>query len=661
LRGELDAILTKAMQRDPQRRYATADALAQDIERYLQGETVSARPDSVAYRMHKALKRHWVGVSAVTAVLIAVLSGSAVALGQAQRAARASERERMVREFVADVFRINARVNPVNAAMRPASPVSLLEGGAQLIQQRFAGQPDMQAELFAVVGGVFSDMGAYKLAADYATHRIEALDLIHADNVEQAKALLTLAQALFDDRKYPDAEVRLRRAIELAGKDLAIRLDALALLARVQLSQNNLQEAEATAQQLELHIKAGVASPIVKAWSVFIRAEILDWQNHFEQAIPLLKQAIDQALVAEGPLSETAISMRISAALSLIEHTDFKLGREYFNQAEAAMRQLGGAHEVHADYSAAVFTVSLYQYQALPLPEVTEKVSGYRKKLASSELPIPVWYVPNLDSFLAVMRIMSGDFKTGLPLYELSRAEQVKAFGYEYHAVSNAINMGLAMAATGRHESADQFYRKALERVRARGAPLQPSDASLYQYISENLLMWGKLADAEKFLDAAPKFEGVRGDGPGRQMFEKYLLWERAALLIDQANPRSAIRILLANPPENAAEGDESGYDISLGEALCLDHQTSKGLPLLRKGEALMDSLFTYPASPYYGQLWGLLGQCQLDSGDPAGARLYAAKARKVFVTQPDVSPYFKKPLEKLERQLGIHSATSKG
>ena len=96
-------------------------------------------------------------------------------------------------------------------ALRPASPQALIEGGAQLIQQRFSGQPELQAELFGVVGGIFADMGAHRLAADSRGRQVESLALMRAGPEEEARAWLSLAQAQVDDRRFPEAELRLRR------------------------------------------------------------------------------------------------------------------------------------------------------------------------------------------------------------------------------------------------------------------------------------------------------------------------------------------------------------------------------------------------------------------------------------------------------------------
>ena len=109
LRGELDAILGKALRREPAHRYATADALAQDIERYLKGERVLAQPDSLGYRSRKALRRHRAAFAAGGACRVAVLGGAGVSMVQAKQANDAAERARVVKEFVVDVFKVNER------------------------------------------------------------------------------------------------------------------------------------------------------------------------------------------------------------------------------------------------------------------------------------------------------------------------------------------------------------------------------------------------------------------------------------------------------------------------------------------------------------------------------------------------------------------------
>ena len=158
LHGELDSILGKALRREPSLRYATADALAQDIDRFLKGERVLAQPDSLGYRARKTLRRNKAAFAAGGAVLVAVLGGAGVSIVQAKKASDAAERARVVKEFVVDVFKVNERGTAGNQELRQLPAELLLERGAKLIETKFPGQPQLQAELFGVVGGIFADM-----------------------------------------------------------------------------------------------------------------------------------------------------------------------------------------------------------------------------------------------------------------------------------------------------------------------------------------------------------------------------------------------------------------------------------------------------------------------------------------------------------------------
>lgn len=110
LRGDLDTIVMVALQKDPQRRYASAAALAADIQRYLEGRPVAARGDSLAYRTMKLVRRHRVGVAAAAAVLVSLVGGIAATARQAriavaERREAETQRARAERRF-ADVRKL---------------------------------------------------------------------------------------------------------------------------------------------------------------------------------------------------------------------------------------------------------------------------------------------------------------------------------------------------------------------------------------------------------------------------------------------------------------------------------------------------------------------------------------------------------------------------
>ena len=97
LRGDLDVIVIKALQKDPARRYHSVDQFAEDVRRYL-GRTIVARPDTLAYRTAKFVRRHRLGLAALAAVFLALVSGVAVSAWQAMRANQAGQAARLERD-----------------------------------------------------------------------------------------------------------------------------------------------------------------------------------------------------------------------------------------------------------------------------------------------------------------------------------------------------------------------------------------------------------------------------------------------------------------------------------------------------------------------------------------------------------------------------------
>ena len=114
LRGDLDAILNKALKKLPSARYASVEAFASDLNRHLLGEPVQARPDSLWYRASRLILRHKIesagvaailvaipaGAAAQAAVLFAIAGGAAVALWQARATPRSRRASRASRPLV---------------------------------------------------------------------------------------------------------------------------------------------------------------------------------------------------------------------------------------------------------------------------------------------------------------------------------------------------------------------------------------------------------------------------------------------------------------------------------------------------------------------------------------------------------------------------------
>jgi serine/threonine protein kinase len=166
LRGDVDWIALKALEKDRDRRYASAAALADDVERHLRDEPVLAGPPTAAYRLRKLVRRHRAFVAGGAAVLAALVAGIAATATQAHRARLAEERARQE----ADVARaVNEFLSHMLAAANPVVEARGLEVTMREIVDRAAAEvdesppelPDVEAGVRHALGSTYAGLGLY--------------------------------------------------------------------------------------------------------------------------------------------------------------------------------------------------------------------------------------------------------------------------------------------------------------------------------------------------------------------------------------------------------------------------------------------------------------------------------------------------------------------
>ena len=165
IRGDLDAIIIKAMGKDRNRRYQTASGLALDLRRHLANEPVVARAPSAAYRFHKFVRRNRAAVVGAGIVMTRILIGfaaTAAALGRATRAEAAAEREasaaQQVTDYLVDLFAV---ADPTSTLGDTISVRAILDRGAREISDELTGQPFIQARLLSAMGTVYQSLGLF--------------------------------------------------------------------------------------------------------------------------------------------------------------------------------------------------------------------------------------------------------------------------------------------------------------------------------------------------------------------------------------------------------------------------------------------------------------------------------------------------------------------
>jgi serine/threonine protein kinase/tetratricopeptide (TPR) repeat protein len=231
LRGDLDWIIGRAMEKERGRRYASVSEFASDIRRYLAHEPVLAGPPGAAYRFRKFVQRHRAGVAAATLlVLITVVFVVGLIVSNArtrqalQDAGIERERSNQVSAFLVNLFRVS---KPTTAQANATTARELLDKGAADIRS-LGDQPVVQAQLMETMGEVYTNLGLLDQAQTLLTDSLEIRRrTLGPDHAQVAQTLARLGRLHMSQGKYQEALARHREALAIYRRAATPDLDAV--------------------------------------------------------------------------------------------------------------------------------------------------------------------------------------------------------------------------------------------------------------------------------------------------------------------------------------------------------------------------------------------------------------------------------------------------
>ena len=221
LRGDLDWITMKSLEKDRTRRYGSPAELAADLRRYLADEPVEATPPSATYRMRKFVRRHRIGVTAAaTLVVLLIAFGASISLQAARiarerdRANREAETAQRVSQFMSGLFQVS---NPSEAQGNAVTAREILDQGVASIRGDLDDQPLIQAQLLDTMGNVYSNLGLYEAALPLLERALSSRAELLGDDDPQTLTSKAHLVALHNERG------RFETAEQLGEKVLASR------------------------------------------------------------------------------------------------------------------------------------------------------------------------------------------------------------------------------------------------------------------------------------------------------------------------------------------------------------------------------------------------------------------------------------------------------
>ncbi|MEO8430825.1 MAG: serine/threonine-protein kinase [Acidobacteriota bacterium] len=287
LEGDVDAIAQKALRREPERRYAGAAEMAEDVRRHLAGRRVEARPDTVPYRVRKFVRRHRAGVVAAVLVFLALLGGLTTSLWQARVAKQAARRAERIQEFLVAIFQGS---DPVMARGDKVTARELLAAGTRRIGTDLRGEPEVQAALYDAVAQIQQSLGALPDARVLAERALsERRRLFGGEDPRTMQSLVTLASvraAMADEVEAERAlRVALPRLANAYGPDSDETIRAKEILADVLVNEGANDEALSLAGELLIsrRLRFGAESPET-ANSLHQVGVIQEAMSHYDDA-----------------------------------------------------------------------------------------------------------------------------------------------------------------------------------------------------------------------------------------------------------------------------------------------------------------------------------------------------------------------------------------
>jgi eukaryotic-like serine/threonine-protein kinase len=405
LRGDLDSITMKALEKDRARRYGTPSELSADISRCLHNEPVVARPAGAAYRTRKYIRRHRLAVGAATTIM-ALLAGFAVAQAvELRRITRERDRANRITDFMTRMFEVS---DPSEARGNTIKAREILDTASHQIDQGLANEPVLQATMMSTMGAVYRNLGL--------NHRAEelfrgALDIrrrvLGPDNPETLAAMNAVGAAFYDEGRIRESADMFRQALAIERRVLGPEnLDTVMLmnnLGGVLTDAGQLSEAETlTREAVRIRQRVLGAENPDTLMSMHNLARILDREGKFEEAERMNRETLAIRQRVLGPDHPYTLRSMIALALVLQEEGHYSDAEQMDRQTlEIERRVLGPEHPMTLVVMANLAADLTYEKRYADAEKLQQQTLEIQRRVLGPDHPLTAISVYNLACMAA--------------------------------------------------------------------------------------------------------------------------------------------------------------------------------------------------------------------------------------------------------------------
>ena len=586
LEGDLDTICLVALRKEPERRYASANQLLEDIRLHLAGRPVSARPDTARYRAAKFMRRNRVGVAATAALVVLVASLTVL---YTTRLARERDRARLeaakaaqVSAFVTGLFEA---ADPYTSRGESITARELLDKGRDRVRTELADQPDVLADMLRTIGNAYGNLGMVDDAvALLKESRALRVQLVGEYDAEVVRTSVRVMEYLVVAGKYAEADSIGRHAVAV-GRTLADR------------------------------------SALANALGSL--GQCVNFQGGYDEAEKLYRESIRMHHELEGVETISATPTMNNLALLMHEQSRYAEADSMFKRTLAVQEKVWGKRHPET-------ATTRYNYAQLLSDEghMTEARVMWDEVLATDRALFPPGHPSIAFTLSAYGRLLSrmGESEEATRLQREALEIRRASHGDEHPDVAYSLgSLGRALHDDGYYDEAERILREAYDmHVRVNGAR-HPVLVNLKNAIGLIQYDRGDYAAADtSFVSALELLNSLEGDAEHHQ--KSVSLVRRAGVMAATGRIEEAVRLAR----EGVAVVERLHEDQSMGVATA---RIKLGFVLLQAGStAAAESLFVdglarmralesgAPARPRDCEALIGMGRCQLAVGDVAGA-----------------------------------------
>ncbi|MFL5243587.1 MAG: tetratricopeptide repeat protein [Gemmataceae bacterium] len=490
MRGDLDWIVVKCLEKDRARRYESANGLAQDIERYQADEPVIAGPPSASYRFRKFVRRNRKVLFTLIIIALLMVVGSVVSIWQAIRATQAKEEEAKQRQLaVEESDRANdesAVAKAVNEFLQkdllgqadignqPAGSErnnnltvrELLDRAALGIESSFKGQEKTEAAIRLTLGKAYLALGEYPQAQKHLERslelRKEKLGAAHSDTLWTLHSLASLhgARGEYDQAERLFKDVLSLRSANL-GSDHADTLQTMNDLGLLYCDNGHFEDAERLLNEALEVRRANLGSDHLDTLvSLSSFAALYFARRQFDAAEPLFKQVCAGFVARLGPDHPTTLTATTYLAATYLNLGRLDEAEPLFTQNLALYRvKLGPQHPSTLDVMQNLADVHQRRRRYEQAETVLKQVIEARRAKQGADHPTTLQSISNLAAYY----LERGLFDQVEPLFKQVVDAERRTLGADHPDTLVAFhNLAVHYRDRSRYEEAEPLFQEAL-------------------------------------------------------------------------------------------------------------------------------------------------------------------------------------------------------